>query len=447
MKVLGIFIGTIFGWIFLEMVWPSLFAILALGWVGYGTISENLVAGFSDVMVARMFVCLLAVGIFTDSKAAHFIAQWIISRKVCIGRPHIVIGAVLLVAVVIGLFDTNIAGIFICWSFIYSLAEALGIDRKTGWVQFLACIVCPICIMGGMSFPFYSGPLIYNTIFEKAMNMEVPFVGFTVTNIAILVVMAIAFYLVVIFGFRPDFGEFETGKDVFGQYRHNKMNRDQKIGFAFLLIFIALLALPHFLPQDWAFCVLLNKFEGIVGVAICLAVVATNIRKEDGSSFYELAKGTKEHVPWPVMWTIIATIPLANAFQADECGILPTVMGFLQPLLGNMNPVFYAFFCMILLALVTQVVHNLVLAIVFVPIFCNMMVTLGGNPVVCYIMIYWGLSLSFLTPAASMSAVLMHGNEDVTSKGAYGSGAIILVVGIIVTAVVGYPLCSVLVPY
>ena len=57
MGVLGVFIGTIFGWIFFEMVWPSFMAVLALAWVGYGTISENLGAGFAYYMIPMMFAC------------------------------------------------------------------------------------------------------------------------------------------------------------------------------------------------------------------------------------------------------------------------------------------------------------------------------------------------------------------------------------------------------
>ena len=144
---------------------------------------------------------------------------------------------------------------------------------------------------------------------------------------------------------------------------------------------------------------------------------------------------------------IVATIPLANAFQDDNCGILSTVMGFLSPLLGNMNPILYAICCMILVAVVTQIVHNLVLAIVFVPIFCTMMINMGGNPYLVYILVYWGLNFSFVTPAASMNAVIMHGNENVTTKWAYGSGLIILFVGMIVTTLVGWPLVSIFMPY
>lgn len=91
MKILGVFIGTIFGWIVFEMVWPSLFALCALGWIGYTSIGEGFASGLSYYMIPMMFACYIVVGAVVDSKAALFIAQWIISRKITIGKPEVIV--------------------------------------------------------------------------------------------------------------------------------------------------------------------------------------------------------------------------------------------------------------------------------------------------------------------------------------------------------------------
>ena len=70
MHVLGIFLGTIFGWIMFEMAWPSFVALLGLAWVGYGTISGNVGTGFSYYMIPLMFVCYITCGIFVDCESS-----------------------------------------------------------------------------------------------------------------------------------------------------------------------------------------------------------------------------------------------------------------------------------------------------------------------------------------------------------------------------------------
>ena len=76
-----------------------------------------------------------------------------------------------------------------------------------------------------------------------------------------------------------------------------------------------------------------------------------------------------------------------------------------------------------------------------------MAINMGGNPYLVYILMYWALNLAFTTPAASMNAVIMHGNENVKPKWAYGTGLIILIAGSIVTVAVGAPLVSIFMPF
>ena len=447
MKVLGVFIGTIFGWIFFEMIWPSFFALLALGWVGYAGVAESLTVGFSYYMIPMMFACYLTVGIFVDSKAAEYIAHWVISRRVMIGKPYRIVLMVFLIAVILGLCGIGFAGFFIIWGFVYALADAMGHDRKSGWVQYVCCAICPIVVQGGQCFPFYSGAIVYNGFFMQAMGHELPFVGFVVVNISILVVLAILLFAVLRLIIRPDFSALSGDSDIYAHYRGEKMTFEQKLGAGFLLAYIILLSIPSFCPKEWLLTRLVNSLGGVVGVSLFLAIVATLIRKRDGQTYYDLARGSSKHISWSVMWMIIATIPLANAFQAEECGILPTVMGFLTPLLGNMNPILFAICCGILVGVSTQFIHNIILAIVFIPIFCKMMVAMGGNPYLVYIILFWALNLSFVTPAASMTAVIMHGNETVDAKWAYASGIIILVVGLAATVICALPLVGIFMPY
>lgn len=157
MKILGVFIGTIYGWIVFEMVWPSFFALCALSWIGYTSIGEGFASGLSYYMIPMMFACYIVVGVVVDSKAALFIAQWIISRKITIGRPELIVLSVYIVAVVLGLCSTGFAGIFIVWGFLYALADAMGFDKKTPWVQYVACTICPLVVQGGNASRFTKG--------------------------------------------------------------------------------------------------------------------------------------------------------------------------------------------------------------------------------------------------------------------------------------------------
>ena len=54
MKVLGAFLGAVYGWLFIALDWPSLIALLALGISGYAdTTHELFIAGWTFQSVSQ----------------------------------------------------------------------------------------------------------------------------------------------------------------------------------------------------------------------------------------------------------------------------------------------------------------------------------------------------------------------------------------------------------
>lgn len=59
MKIIGVFLGLIYGWTFLGFVWPSLFSMVALGFTGYDTPPNIIAAGIGHPTVLfTIFVCI-----------------------------------------------------------------------------------------------------------------------------------------------------------------------------------------------------------------------------------------------------------------------------------------------------------------------------------------------------------------------------------------------------
>ena len=89
MKVLGVFLGLIYGWIFLGFVWPSLFGMLALGFTGYSNVLGVFSAAFGNNVVLQCFFVFVFVALLDVSGLTNFIAKWCVSRKICAGRPWV----------------------------------------------------------------------------------------------------------------------------------------------------------------------------------------------------------------------------------------------------------------------------------------------------------------------------------------------------------------------
>ena len=66
MRVLGIFIGLIYGWIFVDLVWPSFLSFVILGFSGAMTVTEAFVAGMGSTLYLQLFM-LFFVATYFDS--------------------------------------------------------------------------------------------------------------------------------------------------------------------------------------------------------------------------------------------------------------------------------------------------------------------------------------------------------------------------------------------
>ena len=61
MKVLGVFVGTLYGWLTIDFVIASMLGLLFLGLSGYTNILGALCAGFSDSTVVMMTMSFFLV--------------------------------------------------------------------------------------------------------------------------------------------------------------------------------------------------------------------------------------------------------------------------------------------------------------------------------------------------------------------------------------------------
>ena len=123
---------------------------------------------------------------------------------------------------------------------------------------------------------------------------------------------------------------------------------------------------------------------------------------------------------------------------------MPSIMAVVTPILTQMSPTVFLLATMLILGLITQVVHNFVLMVVFIPLLAPMYAGMGGNPFVLlmgYILI---LNMALSTPAASYTSALMFGQMADDKKNAYIQGFTHFVFSFVLFALVGWPLATIL---
>ena len=87
MQIAGIFIGLIYLWSTVDLIWPSILGILAFGLSDYCTMTEAIASGLGSQVVWMLIMLMMISEAIRVSGVGEIIARWIITRRVLNGRP------------------------------------------------------------------------------------------------------------------------------------------------------------------------------------------------------------------------------------------------------------------------------------------------------------------------------------------------------------------------
>ena len=92
MKVLGIFIGVVYGLLFLGLAWPSMFALVALGLTEYTSgVNAAFVAGFGYQVLPQIILCYLFAEAIAATGLTDYFSKKLLSVKGLSEKPYLLI--------------------------------------------------------------------------------------------------------------------------------------------------------------------------------------------------------------------------------------------------------------------------------------------------------------------------------------------------------------------
>lgn len=447
MRVLGVFLGVIYAWCFIALDWPSILALCLLTAVGYGEGGDALfLSGWSFQTIPQLVLSFILAEGIAQTQLTNYVADKVLSLKIFKGRPFVLIAGILITLAILNILQCTYAALFLLWGVAYSISDRAGFPKKNIFNTIIITSSIAIFVWANYIFPFNPGPLMQISFFKQALpDQEIPFVSWIIVWLTYTLIYCLAWPLIIKFLFRPDLsaiGNIDLSETYKGT---SKMNPDQKFGMAVLISFVIAMFLPQILPDDWFITQLFAKLglTGCLGIAV---VIMAGYKKAEGEAFLTLQSAAKA-ISWNVIWLLVATEPLASAFNAEECGILSSLMTVITPLLTTLSPSVFLIICMLVLGLATQVVHNMVLIVVFVPLLCPLYIQMGGNPYVMFLGLMVAMNAAFATPAASWNSALMFGAENTLTSKIYLHGFLHFVFSLLLFLFIGMPLTNILMPF
>lgn len=409
MQVLGIFLGLIWGWSIIEILWPSLMGMLALGMSDYMTMAQAMQEGFGNSCVLLVFFCLIFAAYLDSTGINKIIAYWFIGRKICIGRPWVFSFMLLAAAYVLGFAVSLFAAILLCWSLFYSICKITDIKPGESYAVAMIIGLCYAACLGVSILAFKPIPVIVFSTLETYLGLSVNYLKFAASTFFISFPCLIAYWAVIKYILKPDVSKLTERVAEIADKSVDKITLEQKIAFIILAIFFLLLFLPGILPKENIICQALNKLttNGIVALMILLTCVI----KINGKKLTDFSAIAKNGVVWDLILVFVAIMPLSTAMASESTGILAQVISLADRIFVNMSSVIFSIILIVLISLCSQVIYNVVVATVFTPIMCTYAVKFGASPEALAVLMCFAMGMALCTPAASGMAAMMYGNK------------------------------------
>jgi len=440
MAAVGIFLGLLWAWTFVDFIWPSILGMVAIGLTGFMTIDEAFASGFGNSTTLTIVFVFALAAYMTSTGVCKTVAYWFVSRKSCIGKPYLFMFYLLTSCYILGATAGTVATYVIAWAVIYEIAHIT--DYKMGDSFPASLLVGAVfsAMLGATVFLFRPFAVIALNNSKQILGMDCSFIDWAIPSFVASYGALLLYVLVIKFIIRPDVERLKTEDDIFATFRAQvKVTGEQKVAFVTMIAIILFASIPSFLPAGSAPRVWLSKFT--IGPIIALVMGITYAIHKKGKPLMDYAKSMKEGIDWQTIIMLASSMPLGTMMQSPESGVSKLINDFLVVFLGDYSPIVVSILFIAFTLIVTQVAHNMIMMVVLAPIVCNLSVSMGFNPMPCLMMLAFAANTGLATPGASVMGAMIFANRKwIPIKDAFGYSWLAVGACLITTCLLGIPL-------
>lgn len=447
MQMVGIFIGVIWGWSTVGMVWPSLLGLIALSFTEITSMSQLLAIGFGTDVFPFMILMFTVMKLIEGTGTANWIANKVLSIKFLQGKPWLFIFMMFLCTYIIsGFAGGPFLSAIMFWSIFYGIFQATGYKPYDKFstlmvigTMFSACLALVIM-------PFKGNAIVLVQTFNTLTGMEIDFLKYECLVVPTSMMIILAYVLICKFVFRADVSalkDFDINKGDFLDKNSMTLNKKQKASLAVLVAVLAIMMAPSILPGTWAITQILSGL-GMTGRFAVITIIVCIIRV-DGEPLLDFGKVASNAVMWDAMFLAAFIIPMSSLLTADVTGVKPFLVTVLSPILAGRSLLVFVALLLLLAAVLTNIANNGVIAIILMSVVVSFTEQMGVDPTGVCILLMLCVQMALVTPAASPFAAILFGNKEwVRPKDIYFYGTISVLLCTIVTIIIGYFLITLL---
>lgn len=409
-KVLGIFLGCVFGWSTVGVIGTSLLGMVVLGFVPEFSVQGVFKEGFGGTTFMLVFFMVTFAGVLDQVGLGERVAQWILRRRFTRRGPWVLSLSLMLTSYVTAFVTSVMPGIVISWGILAIICHTCGYQRGDSWPKLMTVGIVLACCMGHSAWPIEVLSFTLLGIYDAQGLPPINYLSFTALNTCIGLGSVVLYVIACRFLFKPDVERLSRAHDFVRDM--GPLTRAQKAVVAFTVVFFAVLFLPGAFPGAGGLLGLLESI-GTVGCAVVVLAAAGATRTADGKALVNLPAAIRDGAPWESMILIACAMPLSSALTNADVGLSAIFSQGFSVLFGSVgSAVLFSMLFVAVVVLLTNVMGNVTVGVVLLPIMIAAAPSMGANAALLTVVTCIACNAAFLLPSGGPTAAILHGNRD-----------------------------------
>jgi len=440
MQVLGVFVGMIYLWISVGVLWPSILGIAAMMLLGHAKPASIIQAAFgSDTVWFVIFIGIFIVPL-NQEHVTEFIAKFFLTRKITKGHPWIFLFFFIFATFVVAMVTNAVPSILLMWAILYSILDALEIKPGNKFGGFMVFSVVFGAALGTAAFPFKGAVLTILNAYTAASEIAVDKVSYWFVAVLVGLVMMVSFVLFGKFVLHLDASKLSEvdANQYFIDRGFDKMSTRQKALLAMLGVNTLLLLWPSVMPKAWVITGLVSRLSSWGSTALVMVVMM--VVQVEGKPLMNF-KQSAAKLEWSTVFLVASALYVAGQLSAEDTGIVPYIANVFGSLISGGSEMLIVMFFLVVGLIVTNFANNAAMGAMLMPLVYAITSTGGYHGVAVAACLAMILFEAYLTPSASVHASLLHGNREwISLKEIYVYGSVTCIYALVVIALIGRPL-------
>lgn len=409
MRVLGIFLGCLFAWIFGEIVWSSILGVVLISAYGFGTMTENFISAYGNSTISLTLTSLVFCYAIEKNGLLEEVAKWIVGQKWAQKSPWLLIFSFFLASSVIGILVCSLLPpMILLWALYYELAPKIGAKPFDTFSNIVLCGISVTAAMGCCVMPYAGMAAIVRGI---ALQLNPDLVFNTAEYVIINFILMALLLVILMLGLRLIFNNKIKAYTIPESEPYKmKLNRESIITIVMLGLIVLAMIFPNFLSADNPIRTLVNTKLTATGLFMAGAIILAVIHVK-GKPVLDIVAGLK-NLPWPLVMLSSTALCLSDYLVSDEMGIKASLITLMNPVIQGKS-IFAVIMIFTAIGLImTNFINDVASITILMPIAAGFIIDMGGS-IMPLVFLFGQVAIQgCLMPSGSMAGAMMHGNAE-----------------------------------